>query len=210
MQGKEACGTAEASAEARGGEHRNENDGAGSPERTPRVSSEQVVRPLDHDEAVEAINAVLKRQAKGNDAIGEIVDRQVGPDGRAGYGERIIASLAKDPDLMCSAEHLRRCWHYYRLMRQHGEGVLRLYPDLHFGHRYQISRLLQLGDDFGPDVVADAVSAMAQWARAEGKDDKPVSVDILAKAVTTHIKSLKGRGLDGESGADDASHRHFL
>ena len=159
----------------------------------------------EHGDAVKAINALLEQQDSSNLKIGEIVDRVIGPAGRADYGGQVIASLAANPDLMCSDEHLRRCWHYFRLMRDHG-GVLRdQFPALRFGHYYQIARLLQLETEFTPENVTNAIRAMAQKAMAEGKGGKPMPADAVARAVTTHIKSLKGRGPAGYPSEEKAA-----
>ena len=190
MQEKKACGTAEARAEAKSKESNREGRGVA------RKRDAEAILPLAHDEAVKAINAELKPQDRGNYNIGEIVDRQVGPDGRADYGERVIAKLAEDPALMCSAEHLRRCWHYFRLDQEHGE-LRDEFPALKFGHLFQISRLLQLEGEFDASVVTDAIRFVAKQAMDRGKDGKPTPIDALARAVTTHIRSIKGRGNGG-------------
>jgi hypothetical protein len=157
-----------------------------------------------HGDAVKAINAALRNQNSSNLKIGEIVDGVIGPAGRADYGAQVIARLSADPNLQCSAEHLRRCWHYYRLIHDHGAG-LRQFPDLKFGHCYQLSRLLQLESEFSADEVATAIRALAQKAVTDGKGGKPMSVDALGKAVATHLKSLKGRGLKPEEQDDNGN-----
>jgi hypothetical protein len=95
---------------------------------------------------------------------------------------------------MCSGEHLRRCLHYYWLMREHGDALASQYANLKYGHLYQISRLLQIEAGLGADEVTTAIHAMAHRAMADGKDGKPIPIEALARAVTTHLKSLKGRG----------------
>ena len=139
----------------------------------------------EHGDAVKAINTELKKQDSSNLKVGEIVDRVIGPAGRADYGGRVIASLAANPDLMCSDEHLRRCWHYFRLMHDHGGALSERFPELRFGHYYQIARLLQLETEFTPKDVTTAIHAMAQKAMADGKGGKPMPADELARAVTT-------------------------
>ena len=57
----------------------------------------------EHGDAVKAINTELKKQDSSNLKVGEIVDRVIGPAGRADYGGRVIASLAANPDLCSSA-----------------------------------------------------------------------------------------------------------
>ena len=194
MQKKAARRTAEARAEVKGCES---------------VCKDKAGRhQIDHDDVVRAINNELERQDTCHLKIGEIVDQVVGPTGRADYGEQAIAKLAGDPALMCSGEHLRRCLHYYWLMRKHGEALASQYASLKYGHLYQISRLLQLEAGLGADEVTTAIHAMAHKAMADGK---PIPIEALARAVTTHIKSLKrpvtavrdggGDGLQEESGA---------
>jgi hypothetical protein len=158
-----------------------------------------------HGDAVKAINVALQNQDTSNLKIGEIVDGVIGPAGRADYGAQVIARLAADPNLQCSAEHLRRCWHYYRLMLDHGAGLRDQFPGLKYGHYCQISRLLQLETEFSAAEVTNAVQAIAQKAVTDGKGGKPMSVDALGKAVATHLKSLKGRGLKPEEQDDNGN-----
>jgi hypothetical protein len=160
-----------------------------------------------HAAAVQAINDELKKQNGSNLKIGEIVDGEIGPTGRADYGAGVIAGLAEDPDLQCGREHLRQCWHAFRLERDHGARLQAEFPCLRFGHLFQISRLLGLEEEFGTDAATEAVFNMAKKAMVEGKRGKPMPADALARAVTTHIKSVKGRGLGGKPDAHESKEK---
>lgn len=155
-------------------------------------------------EAVELINGLLLKQDENRLEIGRIVVVGVEADGGSTvYGEDTIGSLVEEHDLQCTAEHLRKCWHYYRLMRDCGETLVVEHPTLKFGHLYQISRLYQLEEEHGAEVVAEAIRAMAHKAMADGKGGKPIPADALARAVTTHIKSLKRHGSADRGGSGD-------
>ena len=156
-------------------------------------STEDQAEPMDRNEAVVEINAELRKQDGGNLRIGKIVDRVIGPAGRGNYGKHEIANLAADPDIMCTAEHLRQCWHYYRLMHDHGKRLSE-FSMLKFGHLYQISRLLQLEDENSAEKIAIKVYAMANHAMDHGKGGKPMPAEALARAVTTEITGTRGRG----------------
>lgn len=173
-----------------------DNRSGRSRKQTPHASAERQLGALENGETVNAINAELLKQNKSRLKIGEIVDRAIGPKGRADYGASVIAGLAADPGLMCSGECLRKYWHYYRVVQEHGEMLTQEFPTLKYGHVYQISRLMQLEEEFGDDAATQAIMAMARHAMDHGKGGKPMPADALGKAVTTHIRSVKGHGPD--------------
>jgi hypothetical protein len=156
-------------------------------------------------QAVSQINKILKREDGCHQQVGEHVDKVINERGGNGYGEETIESLAKHPGLNCSGEHLRRCWHYFQLMRDHEDAIKEVAPTRRYSHLYQISRLYRIEDE---EKRTEAILGTAKKAEDEG-----LTVTALRQTVTTHLKSLKkcvrqrptqnNEGGDGSKGKPD-------
>lgn len=144
------------------------------------------------ERTVERINDASKRAHDAREEIGKLVDGLVAVKGGVKYGEKTLDRLSKHPALMCSREHLRRCWQYHRLMAQHGKNLKKAAPSLSYSHAYQLSRLLDIE---GEAIQRDAVLAMATKAL-----DDHMTVTELAQAVSTHLASI-GKTVVGKTAA---------
>ena len=174
-----------------GGESSSGNGRNGKhPERCDADGAAQTVNN-DVEQAVEAINAEIRKENRSRLKVGEIVENVVAAAGGTRYGEQTIAALARDPDLECSGEHLRKCWHSFLLQRDYGTKLDSEFPKLKFGHRYELSRFLMIDNG---DIRGTAILAMAKHAMDNGKGGEPMAADALARAVSTHLKSLKNGG----------------
>jgi len=156
-------------------------------------ASNGVVWDPKADKKIVQIAKQLKKQEKQTENIGrlcnEIIELQEGKGGRK-HGDKTFEKIAKDPRIIRDERHLRRCWHYYRMLK------VAPYKDINVVQKlkdkkstiYQLARIMQ-EKDLDEKSKIELISKCGQEAL-----DNKLLVSQAEDMVTNEINNRLAQG----------------
>lgn len=150
----------------------------------------------------ETDNRFVKDINKIEDAIGDQrvaggkrVDEYVNAKGGIQYGAETIETIAQHPDIQVCAETLRRWWKYYRLYKDLGNEIKRVYPKARARDYYELSRLLDaviltMDGESREDACRRTILETAGWI-SQKRENGRVSCD--------EVRAIVGKAIDDSS-----------
>lgn len=148
---------------------------------------------------VKAINRIEGEICDQRMSGGRCVDEYVREKGGIQYGAATIETIAQHPDIQVCAETLRRWWRYYRLYKDLGNEIKRVYPKARARDYYELSRLLDAviltkEGESREDACRRTILEAAGWI-SQKRENGRISCDDVRAVVGKVIDASSAEGV---------------